>query len=96
MDKNLILDRLRYLKPVLQEKYGVSQLALFGSYSRSEQTAQSDIDILIDFNKPVGIEFLDVVYLLRESFAGVPVQVVSRQGIKEGYFKHLQKDLLYA
>jgi predicted nucleotidyltransferase len=71
-------------------------LALFGSYSRGEQTADSDIDIMVDFNKPIGIEYLDVVYLLLEAFKEVPVQVESKGGIKPGYFDRLKNELLYA
>jgi len=96
MNKQYILQKLRTLKPVLQEKYGVSELALFGSYSRDEQTIESDIDIMVDFNKPIGIEFMDVVYLLQEEFEAVPVQVVSRKAIKEKYYDRLKYDLLYA
>ncbi len=96
MDKQFILQKLRTLKPALQEKYGVSELALFGSYSRDEQTHESDIDIMIDFYKPVGIEFLDVVYLLKDEFTSVEVQVVSKKAIKEKYYNRLKQDLLYA
>ncbi len=96
MDKQFILQKLRTLKPVLYEKYGVSELALFGSYSRDEQTHESDIDIMIDFYKPVGIEFLDVVYLLKDEFTSVEVQVVSKKAIKEKYYNRLKQDLLYA
>ena len=96
MDKQFILQRLRTLKPGLQEKYGVSELALFGSYSRDEQTHESDIDIMIDFYKPVGIEFLEVVYLLKDEFTSIEVQVVSKKAIKEKYYNRLKQDLLYA
>ncbi|MBD0331551.1 MAG: nucleotidyltransferase domain-containing protein [Chitinophagaceae bacterium] len=83
MDKQTILQKLQGLKPMLQEKYGVSELALFGSYSRDEQTGNSDIDIMVDFSKPIGIEYLDVVYLIREAFDDVPVQVVAKKAIKK-------------
>jgi uncharacterized protein len=96
MDKHSILEKLRSLKPALYEKYGVNELALFGSYSRDEQTQESDIDIMVDFNKPIGIEFLDVVYLLKEEFKAAEVQVVSKNGIKEKYYDRLKHDLLYA
>ena len=96
MDKQTILQTLQSLKPRLQEKYGLSELALFGSYSRGEQTTESDIDIIVDFNKPVGIEYLDVVYLLQEAFKEVPVQVVSKGAIKPKYYERLKEDLLYA
>ena len=96
MNKQSILQTLQSLKPVLQQEYGLSELALFGSYSRDEQTAESDIDIMVDFDKPVGIEYLDVVYLLQNAFKEVPVQVVSKGAIKPKYYDRLKEDLLYA
>jgi predicted nucleotidyltransferase len=96
MNKQTILERLHSLKPRLQKDYGLSELALFGSYSRNEQTAESDIDIMVDFSKPVGIEYFDVVYLLQEAFKEVPVQVVSKGALKPKYYDRLKKDLLYA
>ena len=69
---------------------------MFGSYSRDEQTKESDIDIMVDFSKPIGIEFLDVVYFLKEEFKAVEVQVVSKKGIREKYYDRLKQDLLYA
>lgn len=97
MDKHFILQKLRSLKPQLQEKYGVSELALFGSYSRDTQIAgSSDIDIMVDFSPPIGIEYLDVVYLLKDAFETIDVQVVSKNAIKEKYYERLKDDLLYA
>lgn len=96
MNKQAILQKLSVLKPVLQEKYGVSELALFGSYSRDEQTGSSDIDIMVDFSEPIGIEYFDVVYMIEEAFEGIPVQVVAKKAIKEKYYDRLKQDLLYA
>jgi len=42
-----IIDRLRALKPDLQELFGITELAVFGSYARGENTSTSDIDIVI-------------------------------------------------
>ncbi|SFV60435.1 nucleotidyltransferase [hydrothermal vent metagenome] len=39
------------LKPYIQKKYNVGKIYIFGSYAREEQNEQSDIDILIDFDK---------------------------------------------
>lgn len=92
-----ILQKLRSLKPELREMYGASEFTLFGSYSRNTQiTGSSDIDMMIDFSRPVGIEYLDVVYLLKDAFNNVDVQVVSKKAIKEKYYERLKNDLLYA
>ncbi len=42
-----IINKLKELKPILQEKYGIEEFALFGSMSRDDYHAQSDIDIAI-------------------------------------------------
>ena len=47
---------LRAHKPVLAERFGVSGLALFGSTVRDEAKPDSDIDILVSFTRPLGVE----------------------------------------
>ena len=96
MDKVVILQKLRKLKPIFQQNYGLSEIALFGSYSRDEQTEESDIDIMVDFSNPIGIEYFDLVYALNDAFKNSKVQVVSKKGIKPKYFDRLKQDLLYA
>ncbi|MFY7840824.1 MAG: nucleotidyltransferase family protein, partial [Lacibacter sp.] len=49
MNKEQIIQQLKEIKPVLAEKYGLTELALFGSYSRNEAKPESDIDLLLDF-----------------------------------------------
>ena len=51
---------LLQLKPALQKKYGVSSIGLFGSVVRNNFTPSSDIDIVVDFDCPIGIEFVDL------------------------------------
>ncbi len=96
MDKDTIIQKLRAIKPILSEKYGVTELALFGSYSRDEQKPESDIDIMVDFTKRLGIEYFDLAYFIQEAFKDVEVQVVSKGGIKPVYFESIKQDLLYA
>lgn len=44
-----IKQQLERAKPLIQQKYHVTQLGIFGSYVRGEQTPKSDIDILVEF-----------------------------------------------
>lgn len=46
---------LRQHQPLLAERFGVRSLALFGSVARNEATAGSDVDILVEFERPVGL-----------------------------------------
>ena len=52
LDKNQIINFLREHKPYLEKEFGVTRIALFGSYSREEQTTTSDIDLAIEMAIP--------------------------------------------
>lgn len=58
-----IKTRLQAQKPYLYEKYGVTEIGIFGSYVRGEQKSDSDIDILISLTDPPRISLLDLVDL---------------------------------
>lgn len=89
-----ILNTLQTAKPLLAEKYGVNMLALFGSYSRGEADAGSDIDLMVDFSKPIGIAFIDLADEL-EMLLHTKVDLVSRNGIKPKYFQSIEQELIY-
>lgn len=90
-----ILNEIRKAKPDLAKKYKVKSIALFGSLARNEGAPESDIDILVDFSEPIGIEF---VYLSDEleNILKRKVDLVSRTGVKDYYYKQIEKDLIYA
>ena len=94
MSTNEVISKLRSIKPYLQREYAVSTVGLFGSFSTGNYTESSDVDILIDFDRPTGIEFIDVSCFLEKEFQR-KVDVVSLKGIKEKYFKEIEKDIVY-
>ncbi len=74
--------------------YGIVRMGIFGSVARGDETPMSDIDLIVEFSRPVGIEFIDLGNLLEKTL-GRKVDVVSRQGVKEKYFKEIEKDIVY-
>lgn len=76
------------------DKYGLSFMAVFGSYGRGQQTENSDIDILVDFQKPIGVEFIDLANEL-ENLLSVKVDLVSKNGVRLQYLKQIEADLNY-
>ena len=52
MNREEVLDILRTHKPTLAERFGVTDLALFGSFARDEATERSDVDVLVGFEPP--------------------------------------------
>jgi len=81
-------------KKEIEEKYKVKSIAIFGSYIRKEQTADSDIDILVEFKEPVGFEFFRLARFLEE-ILGIKVDLVTPDGIKPNRRKYIMKELVY-
>lgn len=85
---------LTQLKPELRQKYFVSTIGLFGSIVRNDFTEKSDIDIIVDFSKPIGIEFIDLADYI-ESKLRKKIDLVSRNGVKAKYFHQIESEIIY-
>jgi len=82
MDSDEIKKILRDYKSVLEDKYHVRTLGIFGSYIHNEQAGDSDLDILVDFTAPISLfEFIDMEEELSE-LLNVKVDLVSRNALK--------------
>ena len=89
-----ILTKLRENKPELEKKYPIAQLALFGSYARGDAREDSDIDVLVSFDAPIGMGFIQLAYDL-EAIFNQKVDLVSRRAIKPRMLPFIEKDILY-
>lgn len=89
-----ILEKLRAYKPELQRKYPISRLGVFGSYARGEATEQSDIDVAVELNGPMGLNFVAMANEIEDLF-GIKVDVVPKRSIKSTYLPSVEKDILY-
>ncbi|OAB60879.1 DNA polymerase III subunit beta [Leptolyngbya valderiana BDU 20041] len=79
-----LLDRLRQILPELKERYGITQLGVFGSYVRGEQTPNSDLDILVEFHsdRRFGLfTFCELENQLSDRLS-VKVDLVMKKGLK--------------
>lgn len=85
---------IEQIKPELEKKFHVQQIGLFGSVVRNDFSPTSDIDIIVDFSQPVGIEFVDLADYI-ESKLKRRVDLVSRKGIKDKYFRSIESQILY-
>jgi predicted nucleotidyltransferase len=94
MNRQDALLQLGILKPDLLQKYPISNLGIFGSVSRGEEGPESDLDIVVEFYKPVGLAFLELAEELEQKLQ-CKVDLVSRKGIKDRYFLEIKKDIIY-
>jgi len=90
-----IVARLRCHRDDL-EKEGIASLSLFGSYARGEETADSDLDIAVDFVRGRRPSLVDLSRLRRllNRFTGLPVDVVRRSAMTSNVRKAFERDAI--
>ena len=82
-------------KEELRKKYGVKRIGIFGSYSRGEQRKDSDVDILVEFEHPIGlIDFIRLQEYL-ESLLGVKVDLVTKGALKKRIKERVLQEVKY-
>ncbi|WP_153800593.1 nucleotidyltransferase family protein [Foetidibacter luteolus] len=90
-----IKDALKKIKPFLVSKYHINSIGLFGSVVRDDYSpASSDVDIVVDFSKPIGIEFIDLADYIEKAL-NKKVDLVSRKGIKAKYLAQIEPEIIY-
>jgi len=89
-----ILSVLRRERARLFAKYGLKSMAVFGSATRDDFRPESDVDIMVEFERPIGIEFIDLADEL-ETIVLRKVGLVTRGSIKARYMPYILPDLKY-
>ncbi|MFN3756691.1 MAG: nucleotidyltransferase family protein [Flavobacterium sp.] len=70
------------MKPILYKDYAVKEIGLFGSYSDNSNTEESDIDILVELEKPIGWKFFTLELFLEHVF-NKKIDLVTKNALKE-------------
>lgn len=96
MNREEILAELRKDKPLLSEKFGVEEIALFGSHARNEQTADSDIDLLVKLREPKLIYLVGVLEFLEKKFKRKIDLTRKGPHLRESFLNYIQQELIYA
>ncbi|MEI8045985.1 MAG: nucleotidyltransferase family protein [Bacteroidota bacterium] len=92
--KNDILLKLKELKPILHKEYAVKEIGLFGSFSDGTFNDESDIDILVELEKPTGWNFFSLeIYL--ESVFNRKIDLVTKNALKEQIRESILKQVNY-
>ena len=78
----------------MAERFHVNSIGLFGSVVRDDFNEKSDIDIIVDFTRPIGIAFIDLADML-EAALKRPVDLVSKNGVKTKYLKAIEAEIEY-
>ena len=81
LTKEMILKTLQEQHTYLTTEYGVERIGLFGSYARGTTDEASDIDLVVEFQRPIGFKFIELVEYL-EKLLGKEVDLLTPAGIQ--------------
>ena len=91
----IIIDKLRELKPILQEKYGIEKFAVFGSVAKGTDTAESDVDIaVLEMKIKSGFDLIRAKKFLVKSL-NRDVDIGTFNSMKTFIKNRIQKDFIY-
>jgi len=82
LTRNEILYKLKELKPILYKDFAVKEIGLFGSFSDESNTEDSDIDLLVELEKPIGWKFFSLELYLEKTF-NRKIDLITKNAIKE-------------
>ncbi len=86
---------LKNQKPLLKEKYFVREIGLFGSYARGEQKKKSDVDILVEFEKPISLLKLVNLENFLADVMGIKADVVPKEDIRHELKERILREVVY-
>ncbi|MDK8462032.1 nucleotidyltransferase family protein [Marinobacter sp. SS13-12] len=92
MDRKRALELLTRSKPELEARFGVTQLALFGSTARDTATSNSDIDVLVAFDGPATSKRYFGVQFYLEDLLGCPVDLVTEKALRPELRPYVERE----
>lgn len=81
LTRETVIERLRERDPCLRNEFGVKRIGLFGSFARETADETSDVDIVVEFQQPIGFKFIEFVDYL-EQVLGREVDVLTPAGLQ--------------
>jgi len=95
MNRQEAIEILHRALPGVRERYGVQDLAIFGSVARDEASPNSDVDVLVTFHGRTHFRAFMGLQFELEALLGTRVDLVTYKAMRAGLRPHIERDLIH-
>jgi predicted nucleotidyltransferase len=95
LDKETVLGILKEKQSEIADRFSVRRIGVFGSFARGTAGPESDVDILVELNKPTFDNYMDLKFYLEEVL-NHPVDLVIHEAVKPRLKPIIEKEVVYA
>ncbi len=90
-----IIDILRKRDREIKERFHVKRIGLFGSFARGDEKETSDVDIMVEFEKPTFNNFMNLAFFLEDLF-GRRVELVTPDSLSPYIASYVAREVVWA
>ena len=98
LTREKVIEILRKELPYFGAEYGVKRIGLFGSYAKGTQAEDSDVDVVVEFERPIGLKFVEFAECL-EKLLGRKTDVLTPAGLESirvrGMVRDVRENIVY-
>ena len=92
--KREIVHKLQEIKPILKKEYSVKNIGLFGSFVNNTNNSNSDVDIMVELEKPIGWNFFTLESYLEKTL-NRKIDLVTKNALKEQIKPYILNQMQY-
>ena len=98
LTREKVIEILRKELPYFGTEYGVKRIGLFGSYAKGTQAEDSDVDVVVEFERPIGLKFVEFAEYI-EKLLGRKTDVLTPAGLESirvrGMVRDVRENIVY-
>ena len=92
LTREKLIEKLRQELDNLRAEFGVRRIAIFGSFADNTQTSRSDVDVVVELDRPLGFKFFDLVERL-EKVLGKKIDILTVDALKTMRVKEVARSI---
>ncbi len=93
-----VIEKIKSNYPYLASEFGIKRIGIFGSVAKQLDSDKSDIDLIVELERPIGLKFIDLAEYMEKLF-GKKVDILTKDGVRnirvKRVLEEIKKDIIY-